>query len=203
MPGRPEQSRLTASSIKPPSHLSPPLRLAQTDWLYHHLDMEGSVSALEKFAEAAAGSGTIPWHLDLDQLEEDTFHTLAGAGTLSLHGAQVVAGQLRDAVGRRHRLAVDRVGSSRVCPFDLHALIPVPDHILALGPDHPDAMSWLWTAWGTTDALRHVTRRPASTPPRLSLAFWSADWTPWRALEWLRVDRPDLCFTVRPFYGRD
>ena len=194
---------MTASLVKPASHVSPPLRPAHTDWLFHHLDIEGPASALEEFAEAATGSGTIPWQLDLDQLEEDAFHTLAGAGTLSLHGAQVVAGQLRDAVGRRHRLAVHRVGSSRACPFDLHALIPVPGHILALGPDHPDAVSWLWAAWGTTDALRHVTRRPAATPTRLSLAFWSADWTPWRALERLRQERPELCFTARPVYGRD
>ena len=182
---------------------APPLRLAHTDWLYHHLDIAGPETAVTTFTERAAGAGTIPWRLDLDQIEEDSFHALAGANALSLMGAQVLAGQLRDAVGRRHRLAVSRVGHSRACPFDVHSLLPVPDAILCLGPDHPDALSWLWTAWGTTDALRHVTRRSSCTPTCLSLAFWSADWTPWRALATVRADWPDLRFTVRPRYGRE
>lgn len=183
---------------RPPA--APPLRLAHTDWLYHHLDIEGPPEAVDAFAAAAAGAGTIPWRLDLDQIEEDLFHTLAGAGTLSLHGAEILARQLREAAGRRHRLAVDRVGRSRACPFDLHALLPVPDEVLPLGPTHPDALAWLWSAWGTTDALRHVTRRSASTPTRLSLAFWSADWTPWRALHTLQAAWPRLRLTVRPHY---
>lgn len=182
---------------------SPPLRLPHTDWLYHHLDIEGPDAALDAFASRAAGAGTIPWRLDLDQIEEDAFNTLAVAGALSLGGAEILAGQLREAVGRRHRLALGRVGQSRACPFDLHSLLPVPDGILSLGPDHPEALAWLWTSWGTTDALRHVTRRPSSTPTRLSVAFWSADWTPWQALETLRLDWPDLKFTARPLYGTD
>jgi hypothetical protein len=197
------QSALPLLSAQAQERRSPPLRLAHTDWLFHHFDIEGSSDDLARFAAAAAGSGSIPWRLDLDLLEEDAFHTLVGASALSLQGAQVLAGQLRHAAGRRHRLAVDRVGNSRACPFDLHALAPVPDDVLFLGPDHPDALAWLWTSWGTTDALRHVTRRLASTETRLSIAFWSADWTPWRALETLRVDWPDLGFTVRPLYGRD
>ena len=31
-----------------------------------------------------------------------------------------------------------------------------PCSILALGPDHPRALAWLWQHWGTTQALRHV-----------------------------------------------
>ena len=190
--------------VGPAQHHQPaPFRLAHTDWLYHHLDIEGYSDTLARFADAAAGSGTIPWRLDLDLLEEDAFHILVGAGTLSLHGAETLAGQLRAAVSRRHRLAVDRVGHSRACPLDLHALLPVPDEMLSFGPGHPDALAWLWETWGTTDALRHVTRRAASTPTRLSLSFWSADWTPWRALKILRTAWPDLRFTVCPIYRRD
>lgn len=181
----------------------PPLRLAHTDWLYHHLDIEGPDADLDAFASRAAGAGTIPWRLDLDLIEEDTFHTLAVAGALSLDGAAILAGQVREAVGRRHRLAVGRVGHSRACPFDLHSLLPVPDDVLSLGPDHPEALAWLWAGWGTTDALRHVTRRPSSTPTRLSFSFWSADWTPWRALEVVRADWPNLRFTARPLYDKD
>ena len=181
---------------------SAPFHLAHTDWLFHHLDIEGPVAGLTAFASQAAGAGTIPWRLDLDLIEEDAFNTLAVAGTLSLNGAGILAGQLREAVGRRHRLAADRVGHSRACPFDLHALLPVPDDTLSLGPDHPDALAWLWAAWGTTEALRHVTRRPSCTPTCLALAFWSADWTPWRAIEAMRTNWAELRFTVRPQYGR-
>jgi len=180
-----------------------PLRLAHTDWLYHHLDIEGSDSVLTAFAGRACGAGAIPWCLNLDQIEEDAFHSLAVAGALSLHGAGILAGQLRAAVGRRHQLAVGRVGHSRACPLDLHAVLPVPDDFLSLGPDHPDALAWLWANWGTTDALRHVTRRAASTPTCLSLAFWSADWTPWRAVEAMRTDWPELRFTIKPHYGAE
>lgn len=184
-------------------HATTPLRPAHTDWLHHHLDVEGTETALGTFAARAAGAGVIPWHLDLDQIEEDAFHILAGAGALSLYGAQVLAGQLRQAVGRRHGLAVNQVGHSRACPFDLHALLPVPPDVLVLGPDHPDAVAWLWRAWGTTEMLRHVTRRSKSTRTRLCFAFWSADWTPWRALETLRTNWPDLRWNVRPRYDRE
>lgn len=200
---------MTALVTEPPlvgsaqGHQPAPVRPAHTDWLYHHLGIEGSSGALALFGGAAAGSGTIPWRLDLDLLEEDAFHALVGAGTLSLHGAEVLAGQLRAAAGRRHRLAVDRVGHSRACPLDLHALLPVPNDLLSLGPDHPDALAWLWEVWGTTDALRHVTRRAVSTQTCLSLSFWSADWTPWRALQTLRTEWPDLRFTVCPIYRPD
>ena len=68
----------------------------------------------------------------------------------------MLAAELRDAVARRHALAVARVGRSTACPFDLHALVPVPADVLRLGPDHPDALPWLWAHWGTTQALRHV-----------------------------------------------
>lgn len=185
-----------------------PLRPAHTDWLYHHLDVDGPASELAAFSDAAAGSGTIPWVLDLAQLEEDAFHTLAGAGMLSLHGAKVLAEQLRHAAARRYLLAVSRVGHSRACPLDLHALVPVPDEILSLGPARLDALTWLWEAWGTTEALRCVTLAPASQQSddapdghtRLRILFWSADWTPWRALQRVQADWPGLRFTVRPFY---
>jgi hypothetical protein len=76
--------------------------------------------------------------------------------TLSVAGAWVLAGQLREAVGRRHQRAVARVGASQACPFDLHALVPVPDEMLRLGPGDRVALAWLWEHWGTTQPLRHV-----------------------------------------------
>jgi hypothetical protein len=103
---------------------------AHTDWLYHHLRVCGPAAQVAAFRQRAAGAGVIPWHLDLDQLEEDWFHRLAApppaARTLSLEGARLLAAALRDAVARRHALAVARVGQSSACCFDLHALLPVP-----------------------------------------------------------------------------
>ena len=131
------------------------------------------------------------------------------ARTLSLDGARLLAAELRDAVARRHALAIARVGRSAACCFDLHALVPVPQEVLRLGPDHPDALAWLWTHWGTTDALRSVISRQASGVSGtaesdgrqvFAVSFWAADWTPWRALEKIRAGWPGLSFAVRPIY---
>jgi hypothetical protein len=199
----------------------------------------------------------MPWQLDFDHVEEDLFHLLlappappsrlspagpqhAPTGGLSLAGARILSGQLREAAAHRHALAITQVGHSRACPFDLHALLPVPDAILRRGPDDPAALAWLWTHWGTTQTLRHVavdeatgavlqgrvSERAAARPkvppmrqhrwkgPKLArdarerapgeavwvLTFWSADWTPWRALAQLAANWPTLRFTARPTY---
>ena len=59
------------------------------------------------FRVAAAGAGTIPWQLDLGSLEEDWFHLLVNPAhpALSLAGARMLAGQLREAVEHRHAVA--------------------------------------------------------------------------------------------------
>ena len=176
------------------------------------MDVSGPPGDLAAFRQAAAGAGTIPWRLDLDRMQEDWFHRLADPGqrTLSLQGARVLAGQLREAVERRHALAVARVGHSTSCSLDLNAVVPVPETILRLGPDDPDALAWLWSNWGTTEPLRHVAEDPA--PGRQAgqaevevevwrVRFWSADWTPWRALARLCADWPALRIEVRPTYG--
>ncbi|NPD66783.1 hypothetical protein HN018_25510 (plasmid) [Lichenicola cladoniae] len=54
-----------------------------------------------------------------------------------------MARQLCDAVTLRQESAAARVGHSFACPLDLHALVPVPQEILQLGPDHPEALSSL------------------------------------------------------------
>ena len=192
-----------------------PLRLAHTDWLHHRLVVAGPDAALAAFQAAAAGAGVIPWHLDLGRLEEDCFHLLAAPPapqqrSLSLAGARILAGQLRDAAARRHALAVSRVGHSQACPFDLHALVPVPQKILRRGPDDPASHAWLWTHWGTTRALRHVAADPEAGQERRrrlagggtvwQVTFWSADWSPWRALAAVRGGFPALRFDLRPTY---
>ena len=189
-----------------------PLRLPHPDWLQHRLTISGPEGKVASFRAAAAGAGIIPWQLDLDALAEDWFLLLAAPPapqqrTVSLAGARVLAGQLREAVAARQAAACARVGRSRACPFDLHALLPVPDAILRLGPDHPEALSWLWQHWGTTEALRHVAEDAAGDPLHAAAGeavfrvdFWSADWTPWRALLRLREAWPALRFDIRPSY---
>jgi len=194
----------------------PPLSPRHTDWLHHRLTVSGPADALTAFRAAAAGAGTLPWTLDFDQTEEDLFHTLVAPQPpqrrrLSVAGARALARQLREAAEQRHARAAARVGRSRACPFDLHALVPVPDAVLRLGPDHPDALAWLWAHWGTMETLRHVTedrfaalgRHPVRRrdPGVLHLSFWSADWTPWRALAQVAARWPALRFDTRPTYG--
>jgi hypothetical protein len=202
------------------------LRPDHTDWLHHRLLVTGPAADLVRLRSAAAGAGTVPWHLDFDHMEEDLFHLLVAppartgaleyrARSLSLAGARILAGQLRTAAERRHGLAIAQIGHSRVCPFDLHALVPVPDAILKCGPDDPEALDWLWTHWGTTQTLRLVvedeaatiTTRPAGAGQGAAagqgvwaLTFWSADWTPWRALAQVAGSWPTLRFETRPIY---
>jgi hypothetical protein len=205
-----------------------PLRLAHTDWLYHRLQVTGPTADLDGFRSAAAGAGTVPWQLDLDHMAEDFFHLLvappARAGSLvaparglSLAGARILADQLCAAVARRQALAAAQVGQSRACPFDLHALVPVPDAVLRRGPDDPAALEWLWTHWGTTQTLRHVAddttdaavlragatehaREEPAGEALWAVRFWSADWTPWRALAQIAARWPTLRFETRPRY---
>ena len=191
----------------------PPQRLADTDWLHHRLEISGPGGMVAAFALAARGAGIIPWQLDLDRIEEDLFHRLIAPPppqrrSLSLTGARALARQLREAVAARQEAAVACVGLGQACPLDLHTVVPVPPGILQLGPDDPAALAWLWANWGTTDALRHVAVEP---PPALRvqlpgdttilrISFWSADWTPWRAIAAL-IDRwPALRFAVNPTY---
>jgi len=197
-----------------PLAMAAPLRLAHTDWLYHRLSVTGPAAALARFVAAAGGAGVIPWQLALDRLAEDVFHLLAAPPapqrrSLSLAGARILADQLCQAVAHRHTLALCRVGHSRACPLDLHALLPVPAELLRRGPDDPAALAWLWTHWGTTEALRHVCAVPGfpDAPSRLSpgeaafhATFWSADWTPWRAFSALAQRWPTLRFVLCPRY---
>ena len=186
------------------------LCLPDTDWLQHRLRISGPAGKLARFRAAAAGAGVIPWQLDFEQLQEDWFHRLMAAPsrTLSASGARILAQQLREASERRHVLAVAQVGRSRACALDLHALCPVPGTVLALGPDHPQALAWLWRHWGTTQALHRVVVLAEPHEPEavgagqvvLRVGFWAADWTPWRTLATIAHDWPQLRFETRPLY---
>jgi hypothetical protein len=69
---------------------------------------------------------------------------------------------------QRTREGAELVGQSRACPFDLHALLPVPGPTLQLGPSHPDALAWLATHWGITDRLRQVVVREGFHGPAVA-----------------------------------
>ncbi len=176
------------------------LALPHTDWLYHHLQVTGGHADVAAFRAAAAGAGVIPWQHDLGLAAEDWFHRLAvppapQRRSLSLEGARILAGQLRDAAAARQRLIAERAATSRGCPLDLHRLLPVPDRLLKLGPEQPETLAWLWAQWGTTQALRGVVELPLPRhgqprrhdPGLWWVGFWSADWTPWHPLQQLRA----------------
>ncbi len=134
----------------------------------------------------------------------------AAHGIITLSSGTAEGSATSEAVARRHEIAVSAVGRSQACPFDLHALVPVPEAVLRLGPGHPASLAWLWQHWGTTQALRHVEEDAAAEdsprqPPLddhtvLRLTFWSADWTPWRVLAQLLEDWPALRFDIHPSY---
>ncbi|PHK95192.1 hypothetical protein CR162_09525 [Pseudoroseomonas rhizosphaerae] len=183
-----------------------------TDWLRHRLTISGPAEAMARFRAAAAGSGLIPWVLDLGRMEEDwRLQLLApreGEPAISPSGARILSRRLRDAAAANHQAALARAATDRSCPFDLHRLVPLPPAILALGPDDAEARRWLWAHWGTTRALRHVRALPgmedarSTRTDRMAVEFWSADWSPWRALLRLRRDWPPLVWDLRPDYQR-
>ena len=188
------------------AELGEALCLPDTDWLQHRLTICGPAEEVGRFRTAAAGAGVIPRQLDFEQLREDWFHRLmeGPSCSLSAHGARILAQQMPDASEWRHALAVAQVGRSRACPFDLDALQPVPVSVLALGPDHPQALALLWQHWGITQALDVPQEREAIGAEQavLRVGFWAADWTPWRVLMVTALDWPELRFETRPRYNR-
>lgn len=179
-----------------------------SDWLRHDLVVSGPLAEVEAFAAQAAGPGAIPWQSpDLALREEDQVLSLLrppdGSPGLSLIGARALARQLRSAV-ERHEQRV-RASQSTACPLDLHRLCPVPEVVLRLGPHDPASEAWLVRNWGTGQALRHVMRhedadRRRTRTGKMTLSFWSADWTPWAALSKILQDWPAIVIDVRPDY---
>jgi hypothetical protein len=89
--------------------------------------------------------------------------------------------------------------------------VPVPAEILRRGPDDPFSLAWHWQHWGTTRELRHVMEDPAPGPElqrrpaaggvrNMQVSFWSADWSPWRALARIKAGFPALRFALCPEY---
>jgi hypothetical protein len=187
-----------------------PLALPSPDWLKHRLTVSGPAAELAAFQAAAAGPGVVPWRGEPAALAEGWFNRMMAAPPaqrgVSVADARRLAERLSEAIAAWLVAAADPPRRAAACPFDLHALLPVPPEILALGPDDPAAIAWLWAHWGTTWPLRHVTARPVRTAReghgRLLLRFHSADWSPWPALASIRARWPAVRFELRPDYRR-
>ena len=174
--------------------------LAHPDWLWHRLTVSGDIDQLWAFQRAAAGAGVTPWVHDDDAVEEQLVSAmlLQPRRTVSLAGVKIIARQLRDLLREEHEDACAWVGRSQACPFDLHALMPVPWEMLRLGPDAAASRRWMWEHWGTTWSLRKVQRLPC--PSAWRVGFFSADWTPWPVLRVCRERWPGLTFKLAVEY---
>jgi len=99
---------------------------------------------LARFSQVASGPGFIPWVIDYTRVEEDWVLDMltpppAERG-ISLEGARILARQLRKLVELQDMHATEAALRSRACPLDLNALVPIPDGILRLGPNEPEAL---------------------------------------------------------------
>jgi len=183
---------------------------ATPGWLYHHLTASGPAEPLAGFAAAARGSGVVPWRHDLTVLEEDVFNFAVAQPPaqrrLGVEGCRILARQFRTRVEAHQACAAARVGHSQACPFDLHALLPVPDSVLQRGPADPQALAWLAAHWGVTDRLRHVVLRHNATAGRrlpaghrvAGYGFFSDGGTPHAALAQLGPRWPALRLVLQP-----
>jgi hypothetical protein len=187
------------------------LALPHTDWLRHELLVVGPAIEVAEFAAAAAGPGGIPWaYPDLDYAEDDRFLALVnppdGSQGLRPAAARALARELREAEFQHQSKVRVRAGTSQICPFDLQALVPIPAEILDLGPDDKNVRAWLRAHWGVLRALRNVRLVPSGCGKmrgkraRMTVEFWSADWTPWPAIAAIRGRFPGLSFSVTPDY---
>lgn len=144
--------------------------VAAPAWLYHHLVVTGPADGVRDFASAARGTGVTPWRLDGDAMEEDVFNIAVSRPPkergLDVEGCRILARQVRERAEAREARDRARAAAGRTCPFDLHALLPVPEAVLRLGPAHPVSLAWLGEHWGVAGRPRHVTALPDPGPGR-------------------------------------
>jgi hypothetical protein len=184
--------------------------LGQGGGLYHYLTITGPADRVAAFAEAARGSGIVPWRVDGARIEEDIFNLAASQPkeirSLTIEGCRILARQFRERVEARAARAAGLVGVSRACPFDLHSLLPVPADILIYELTHPKAQAWLQAQWGLSDAPRQVVLRPQATAGKrlpaghavLGYGFFTTGDTPHAAVVKIAAGWPDLRFVLQP-----
>jgi hypothetical protein len=181
------------------------------DWLYHRLTVSGPAETVARFAAAARGAGITPWQLDFAAIEEDVFARAVSQlairqNHLTVAGCRILARQFRERVEMRQARAAALVGQSLACPFDLHALLPVPAAILQLGPSDPTSLAWLSAHWGIGDRLRQVAVRPDATTGRrlrkthavIGYGFFTYGETPHAAITRVGERWPGLRFWLVP-----
>ena len=141
-------------------------RIARTGW-FHHLTISGPAATVDAFAAAARGSGITPWQLDYAAIEDDIFVRAvsqpASRRSLTVEGCRILARQFREKVEMRQARAAALVGQSLACPFDLHALLPVPRRSCFSDP----RIRRRWPGWRRTGASPTGCARSAcATRPR-------------------------------------
>lgn len=173
---------------------APPLFSPQPDWLAHVLTVTGPETVLDRFQAAAAGTGRLLWGPDVTASE-------GLSRIFPVQGARTAA--LINEIVQSQKLLVAREAGSGSVPFDLNALCPMPLDVLSLGPGSPATQAWLWEHWGTSRPLQQVESidgHSKEDTTHWSVSFWSADWTPWAALQDIATRWPDLTFSIRPLY---
>ena len=172
---------------------------AGPDHVWSRLEVSGDRTLLYDFVNAAAGPGFLDWEIDWYRIYEDAYGSSLLGGAPSLGAASMVAHAITDRswhrVGDARRAA--KLDPTR-CPFDLNALIPVPEAVLRRGY-RGAGEAWLWQHWGVGSPLRQVTleivQRPFQTalPPLAAVyRFLSEDWAPAIAIGALRDNWPAL-----------
>ena len=173
------------------------------DYVLSRLEVSGDRMKLYDFVNAAAGPGFLDWAIDWYRTYEEAYGSVLLGGAPSLGAASMVAHAITDRnwhrVGAARRTA--ELDPTR-CPFDLHALIPVPAEILRRGY-RGAGEAWLWRHWGVGAPLRQVTleivRRPLQGElPEIAAIyrFLSEDWAPAVAIGKIRDVWPGLRFQL-------
>ncbi|WP_232092000.1 hypothetical protein [Acetobacter aceti] len=186
---------ISGSGLAEPEPLpASPLFSPQPDWLAHVLTVTGPEAVLGRFQAEAVGTGRLSWGPDVSEPEDL-------ARIFPAQDDRTTA--LIDQIAQSQKGLLAREAGSGAVPFDLNALCPMPLDLLALGPASPATQTWLWQYWGTSRPLQQVEvmeGHPKENTPRWSITFWSADWTPWAALQAIAIRWPDLIFSIRPLY---
>lgn len=126
------------------------------EFIWNKLEVNGPAERLHAFLAAASGPGFIDWRPEWYSIYEQIYFGVMASGAPSWQAASRLAGKLRDRFWRAHeheRRAAE-IDPHRL-PFDLNALIPIPEAVLRQG-FFPAGQAWLKAQWGIPWHLRQV-----------------------------------------------